>query len=61
MGRPVLSMAAVYEHLGAQLGDDTRAKLRTMILEGKKSREIRDALPEVGALLARIAVVEEPR
>ncbi len=54
-------MAAVYEHLGAQLGDDRRAKLRTMILEGKKSREIRDALPEVGALFARIAVVEEPR
>jgi hypothetical protein len=28
MGRPVLSMVAVYEHLGTQLGDDRRAKLR---------------------------------
>jgi len=61
LGRPVLSMAAVDAHLGDQLSDDARAKLRTMILDGKKAPENRDAQPEVAALLARIAVVEESR
>jgi hypothetical protein len=36
MGRPVLSMVAVYEHLGTQLGDDIPSEVRLTTLSDRR-------------------------